>query len=110
MKKSGSAKPTKVSGYWDIKTFTYFIAAPLKRKNGYREREFDKIIHGILDSGHSIIDWSMQAISGDTPGLYVIFILGSTKKNAQGPALDIQEKFALSNKHQDPHLEFLDDD
>ena len=51
MKKSGSAKPTKASRYLDVKTFTYFIPTPPKRKSGFREREFDKIMHGILSEG-----------------------------------------------------------
>ena len=107
MKKSTSAKPTKASRYLDIKTFTYFIPAPPKRKTGYREREFDKIVHGILSDGHEIIDWNMQGAEG---GVYVVFILGSLNKKALGAGLELHEKHGLKERHSNPDIELLDDE
>ncbi len=108
MKKSGSVKPTKASKYLDVKTFTYFIPAPPARKTGYREREFDKIMHGILSEGHDVIDWKVQSVGGDEGGLFVLFLIGSTKKSAKGAGLDLHEKFGLAEGHSDPNLEFID--
>jgi hypothetical protein len=105
VKKSGPSKPTKASRYFDIKTFTYFIAAPPRRKTGYREREFDKIMQGLLNSGVDVIEWKAQAVEG---GVYVIFLLGSTKKSAVGALLDVQEKFGLNEKHSSKDLEFIE--
>jgi len=107
VKKSTSAKPTKASRYLDIKTFTYFIPAPPRRKTGYREREFDKIIHGILTDGHEIIDWKMQNTEG---GVYMVFVLGSTHKNAKGAGLDLHERHGLKERHSNPEIELLDDE
>lgn len=107
MKKSTKVKPTKVSQYLDIKTFTYFIPAPPKRKTGFREREFDKIMHGVLADGHDVIDWKMESVP---EGVYVVFILGSTKRQAKGPGLDLHEKHALQHKYTNPDLEVFEDD
>jgi hypothetical protein len=107
MKKSTKTKPTKSSQYSDIKTFTYFIAAPPKRKTGYREREFDKIMHGILSEGHVVLDWKMQSVSD---GVYVIFMLKGTKKENHGAGLDLHEKYGLADRHSDSSLELLDDE
>ncbi len=107
MKKSNPTKPTKPSQYWDIKTFTYFIPAPPRRKSGYREREFDKIMHGILAEGQQIVDWKVHNTEG---GIYVVFILGSTKKSNQGPGLDLHERHGLTEKHSNPEIELLDDE
>lgn len=110
MKKSTSSKPTKPSQYLDVKTFTYYIPAPPRRKTGFREREFDKIMHGILAHGHEVIDWKIQSVGGDEGGLYVIFLIGSTKKTAKGAGLDLHEKFGLTEEHTDPNLEFIDNE
>lgn len=107
VKKSGGAKPTKPSQYWDVKTFTYFIPAPPRRKSGYREREFDKIMHGILSEGHEVVDWKTQQTEG---GMYVVFLLGSTKKTAQGAGLDLHERYGLTERHANPDIELLDDE
>jgi hypothetical protein len=110
VKKSVSTKPTKPSQYLDVKTFTYYIPAPPRRRTGFREREFDKIMHGILSTGHDVIDWKIQSVGGDEGGLYVIFLIGSTKKTAKGAGLDLHEKFGLTERHNDPNLEFIDNE
>ena len=105
MKKSGSKKSTKVSKYWDTKTFTWYISAPKAGSHGHREKEFDKIMHGILQSGHEVIEWKLQTVGGDKGGMYAVFLLGSLTKASMGPCLDLHEKFALTDTHTNPDIE-----
>ncbi len=109
MKKSVAKKSTKLSRYYDTKSFTWFIPAPSGRSQGHREKEFDKILHGILRSGHEVIEWQTQAVSGEQGGLYLVFLLGSTSKASMGPMLDIQDDFRLSDLPPHADIELLDD-
>lgn len=79
-------------------TFTYFIPSPPGRKSGYREREFDKIMHGILLSGFEIIEIQTQSCS---TGIFVIALLKAKSKKISDmdKDFDIQEHFRLSHKH-----------
>ena len=43
MKKTGTHPKLSGNKMKEFKTFTYFIPAPPHRKNGYREKEFDKM-------------------------------------------------------------------
>lgn len=110
VKKSGSKRSTKSSRYWDIKTFTWFISTPAKSGPGHREKEFDKIMHGILNSGHEIIEWRLESAGGERGGVLAVFLLGSTEKKMMGPALDLHEKFGLEATHSDPSIEFFNED
>lgn len=89
--KSGKAKKT-------LKTFTYFLPAPPQRKTGYREKEFDKIIQGIIQSGFEIVQMQTQSVS---TGVFIIVTLSaSSKKIADLDAnLDMQELFRLTDTH-----------
>ncbi len=109
MKKSVAKRSTKASRYWDTKTFTWFVPAPSGRSQGHREKEFDKILHGILESGHEVISWQAQGVSGEQAGLYLVFLLGSTKRQAMGPMLDLQDHFRLSDQPPHADIEMLDD-
>ncbi len=109
MKKSGAKRTTKKSQYWDTKTFSWFIPAPQGRARGHREKEFDKILHGILQSGHEVISWQMQPAGGQHGGIYVIFLLGSTAKSSMGPMLELHERFALSDQPSDADIELFDE-
>jgi hypothetical protein len=101
-----SVKSTKKTSF--LSTFTYFIPAPPHRKSGYREREFDKIMAGILQSGFELEKLETQAVE---TGLYVVAVLRSrTKKIYQLDASqDLQENFKLSHSHSTPDIE-LDPD
>lgn len=98
-------------------TFTYYIPAPPHRKSGYREKEFDKILTGIMASGFEIEDLQIQSVSSDNgAGLFVVAILRAPNKKvfAQDEAQDIQERFRLSETHSSPDIiledeEFSDD-
>lgn len=107
MKKSGSQRSTKPSKYWDVKTFTWYISAPPGKAGGHREKEFDKIMHGILQSGHEVIEWKLQSVGGDKGGMYAVFLLGSTAKKAMGPALELHEQFGLDDSYAGADIELI---
>lgn len=90
-----------------IKTFTYFVPAPPARKSGYREREFDKIMQGILTSGFQIIDLHTQSVE---TGIFIIAVLKASHKKAFAldENLDLQEMFKLTHSHSSP--DFIMDD
>jgi hypothetical protein len=96
-----------------IKTFTFYIPAPPHRKTGYREREFDKIMQGILTSGFELIDLQIQAVGGsDNSGLFIVTTLKARDKKAWDldVGLDIQEKFKLAHSHSSPDIVLEDED
>lgn len=99
-----SRKDSKV-----FKTFTYFIPAPPQRKNGYREKEFDKIMQGILQSGFELVDLQTQGVEN---GLFVLAVLGvpSTKVAKLDEALDIHERFKLMDTHATKEIVLDDED
>lgn len=85
------------------KTFTYFIPAPPHRRSGYREREFDKIMQGILSLGFEIESIHTE---GETTGMFVLAMLKTHSKKTfdQDINLDIQEQFKLSHTHSSPDI------
>jgi hypothetical protein len=93
----------------EMKTFTYFIPAPPQRKTGYREKEFDKIIYGILQSGFELMELKTQASEN---GIFVILILSAPNKKIAklDEFLDLHEKFKLQDKHSSPEIELDDED
>lgn len=93
----------------EIKTFTYFLPAPPQRKTGYREKEFDKIVHGILQSGFELVELKTQASEN---GIFIIMILSAhNKKIAKlDEHLDLHEKFKLQDKHSSPDIELDEED
>lgn len=87
-----------------IKTFTYYIPGPSQRKSGYREKEFDKIMQGILGLGFELV--SLQTSTLPHGVMIVVVIKAKNKKIFdQDIKLDIQEKFQLSNTHSSPDIE-----
>jgi len=110
VKKAGRKKSTNKASYSEFKTFTYYIPNPPKRQSGYREIEFDKIMHGILNSGHEIVNWNMQSASGAEGGVFVCFILKGTNPRRKGAGLDLHEEFGLKVNYTDSELELLADE
>jgi hypothetical protein len=93
-------------------TFTYYIPAPPHRKTGYREKEFDKIMAGILKSGLLLESIQTQAVSGpEGSGLFVIAVLvAPSAKIAQlDQEQEIHERFNLLNTHSSPDI-IMDED
>jgi hypothetical protein len=98
-----SSKSTKVTT-----SFTYFIPAPPVRKTGYREKEFDKILNGILQSGFEILEIQTQSVE---TGMFIFAILKSTKKvAAMDKEMDMHDRFKLSHNHASPDFELEDED
>ena len=91
----------------EIKTFTYFIPGPPHRKNGYREKEFDKIMHGILQSGFELMDLQTQSMEN---GMFIVALLKAptTKIAKIDENLDMQDKFKLQDSHSSPDIELED--
>lgn len=108
---SRSSKSGKKKLYWS--TFTYYIPAPPHRKSGYREREFDKIMQGILSAGFEIESLQTQAVGGpENSGLYIMALLKTNSKKTfsldQGQ--EIQENFKLSDSPSSPDIILEDED
>jgi hypothetical protein len=90
-----------------LSSFTYYIPSPPQRKSGYREKEFDKILTGILKSGFQIVEMKTQAVGNENgAGMFVMAILKAP--NAKIGALDenqeVQDLFKLSDTHSSPDI------
>jgi hypothetical protein len=108
-KKAKTLKKAKSS----FSTFTYFIPAPPARKTGYREKEFDKILTGILQSGFEIINLQTQSVATEQgAGMFVVALLKAASSNVAKLDLnqDIHEKFKLSHSHSSPDIVLDEDD
>lgn len=81
-------------------TFTYFIPSPPNRKSGYREREFDKIMQGILNSGFEIEFINTQSVTTPQSGMYVFAVLKTKSKKVfkLDEKIDMHELFKLSDE------------
>jgi hypothetical protein len=103
VKRSVKTKVTK-------STFTYFIPAPPHRKTGYREKEFDKILSGILQSGFELESLHTQSVSSDTDnggsGMFVVAVLKAPNQKISKLDWDqnIQEQFKLNHSHSSPDI------
>lgn len=96
-----------------VKTFTFYIPAPSHRKSGYREREFDKIMQGILTSGFELVNLQAQPVGGpDNSGLFIVATIKAkdAKAWALDVELDIHEKFRLAHSHSSPDIVLDEED
>lgn len=93
----------------ETRTFTYFIPSPPMRKSGYREKEFDKIMSGILQSGFELIELKTESSEN---GIFIIAILNAktSKAGKLDENLDLHEKFKLMDKHTTSEIELEDED
>ncbi len=115
MKKSPSKKPSKKTNY-SYKTLTYFIPAPPTRKNGYREKEFDRLMEGLFAEGYELIDWKITSMGGAQGGALLCFIV---KAHPHSPAhsvlpsdhhwMSLHERYALSDEYESRDLERIED-
>lgn len=98
MKKSKKTKIISTRVRSGLKTFTYYIPAPPKRNHGYREKEFDKIVHGLLSSGdYELVQMQTQSMNtSDHAGLFVVMVLKPLTKKARELNLDEHEAFSLN--------------
>ena len=104
MKKTSTRSAASGNKKKEIKTFTYFIPAPPNRKNGYREKEFDKIMQGILQSGFELVEIQTQ---GMETGMFILAILRVPSKKVAllDENLDMQDMFKLRDTHSSPEIE-----
>jgi hypothetical protein len=93
----------------EMKTFTYFIPAPPHRKNGYREKEFDKIMAGILQSGFELMDLKTVGMEN---GMFIVALLSVPSKAVAklDEHLDLHERFKLKDSHSSPDIILEDED
>ncbi len=107
MSKRAKKSPSKTGeNSSPIKIFTYFIPAPPKRKSGYQEKEFDKIINGILKKGFEVQQITTSPLSTSlSSGMWVICTLKAKSKSAM--KLDIENFITedFSNIPLDPMIE-----
>lgn len=111
MKKSKNTRVKTTRKSVGLKTFTYFIPAPPKRNHGYREKEFDKIFHGLLTSGqYELVQMQAKPVSSDDQaGLFVILLLKPLTKAAAELNLDEHEAFSLNRDTLPEGIEIEDD-
>jgi hypothetical protein len=58
---------------YKIRTFTYFVPSPPKRKTGYQEKEFDQLISYINSEDFKICNIQTQmSTQNDSSGMWVI--------------------------------------
>jgi hypothetical protein len=85
-------------------SFTFFIPTPPTRKQGYREKEFDKIFYNLVELGFHIEQVQTQA---NEQGMWVCLIMIPTKKELLKLDLDIHQQLGLdqTSKNNDIILE-----
>ena len=110
VKKVARKKSTNKASYSELRTFTYYIPNPPKRQSGYREIELDKIMHGLLNSGHEILSWQMQSAAGSEGGVFVCFILKGTNPRYKGAGLELHVEFGLKVDYTNSDLELIPDE
>ncbi len=98
MKKSKNTRVKKPGKSQGIKTFTYYVPAPPKRNHGYREKEFDKIFHGLMSSGdYELVNMQTQSVSNaDQAGLFIVLTLKALTVRGKELNLDEHEAFSLN--------------
>lgn len=86
---------------YGTRSFTYFIPAPPKRKQGYQEKEFDTVLDFVLSQGYTLIDCKLEAISNDTTaGVWAFCILEAQTKEAFVKTIDIDYLEVTRNQEQ----------
>jgi len=73
-------------------TFTFFCPSPSQRKLSYREKEFDKILNGLLAYGFKLID--IKTVSGEV-GVWFVVILQPINQKASKLNLSLHEEIGL---------------
>ena len=109
MKKTSTRAKSSAKSKKVFKTFTWFIPSPPARKNGYREKEFDKLMQGILQSGFELEDLQTQAME---TGMFVVALLSvpSKKIGLIDEHLDMHDRFKLRDSHTSPEIQLDDED
>jgi hypothetical protein len=88
-----------------IKTFTYFIPTPPNRKNGYREKEFDKILYELLQKDFELLEFKTESASN---GMWIICLIGAKSKEAAILNLDVHQDIGLEDRNNSDDIIFED--
>ncbi len=93
--------------YVGTKTFTYYLPAPPKRKNGYQEKELDYLLEKIIAMGFTIIDINMSSHSNsDNAGLWVICLLGAPTLEILNKKIDLGADDLKVNNNTNMEIEY----
>tara|TARA_Y100000780_G_scaffold232596_1_gene268888 strand:- start:18433 stop:18771 length:339 start_codon:yes stop_codon:yes gene_type:complete len=72
------------------KTFSYYLPAPPKRKSGYQEKEFDRIIEHLREKEFEIIDMKIQSHTIENHGgVWIFCLLRPLSSNASKMEINI---------------------
>lgn len=78
----------KQKNEFKIRTFTYFIPSPPKRKTGYQEKEFDQLVAYINKENFKIESIHTQATtSNEASGMWVILQIRPLCKKSNSKVL-----------------------
>lgn len=88
------------------KTFSYFLPAPPKRKNGYQEKEFDQIIEHLASLGFEILDLKIQSYPAEGyGGVWIFCLLGAKTKEAARAEINIDYHEIAGKREQNIKLD-----
>jgi hypothetical protein len=77
---------------YPIQSFTFFCPSPNQRKLSYREKEFDKILNGLLSYGFELVD--LKTISGEV-GVWFVVLLKPMNSTAAKLNLSLHDEIGL---------------
>ena len=88
---------------YKIQSFTYYIPAPGARKNGYREKQFDKVFYHFINQGYEILNVQTERHSGqEGSGMWIIYTVRATNEQASKLNLDdfFMDQISNESNHQ----------
>ncbi len=72
-----------------IQSFTYYIPSPPERKNGYREKQFDKVFYKFINQGFEILSMTTQNNTNSShSGMWIVCIVRALNAKADQLNLD----------------------
>lgn len=77
---------------YPMQSFTFFCPSPNQRKQSYREKEFDKILNGLLSYGFELVD--VKTISGEV-GVWFVVLLKPMNATAAKLNLSLHDEIGL---------------
>lgn len=85
--------------YVGEKVFTYYIPAPPSRKSGYQEKEYDFVMHYLLQSKeYELISVNTFGHSGESAGMWILCRLGCLSEEAFKKEIIIDYQEVIKSK------------
>ncbi len=82
-----------------IQSFTYYIPSPPERKNGYREKQFDKVFYDFINQGFEILSITTQNNTNTShSGMWIVCVVRALNQKADKLNLDYYSD-TLSNQN-----------